>query len=202
MFEREIRDTAFVPRWGIIRTIRQQNIAEHAYFVAVYADQIAQIISWMGPRDQLFRLTLSHDWEEILSSDIASPAKRVMKKAAGFGWALFEKWTFGRIMDRVPDFCRWGVFPDESLQSQAHSILKLADLLEAILFLADELNMGNNNVVACKSFLEDTLWSSITELDRFSSLSQREELIKQFKAAIDSASYGCSKLVRGDELIA
>ena len=202
MFEREIRDIAFVPRWGIIRTIRQQNVAEHSYFVAIYADQIAKLISWEGDRAGLLRLAIAHDWEEILSSDIAAPAKRVIKKSMGFSWALFEKWTFQRLVERIPDFVRWGVFSDEEGEREAATILKVADLLEAVLFLADEVNMGNNNCVAVKAYLEDGLWSAMKELESFTSVAARSELIVQMKAAIDSASFGCSKVVRGDEHIA
>ena len=40
------RDMAYVPRWVILRRHRQQYLAEHSYFVAIYAQQVARLIQY------------------------------------------------------------------------------------------------------------------------------------------------------------
>ena len=47
------RDMAHVPRWVIARTHRRQSVAEHSYFVALYARQIAIEIGYDRLEDLL-----------------------------------------------------------------------------------------------------------------------------------------------------
>lgn len=202
MFERELRNLAYVPRWGIVRVLRNQNVAEHSFYVAIYADQIAELIDWGGDRAMLLRLALSHDWDEILTSDVAAPAKKVIQKSSGFGWAMVERWLRGGMRERVKDYDRWnsGVIEEKGPEAEAHTIVKLADLLEAILYLADEQNMGNGNVIDRRIYLEDVLWASISKLDGFSTKEQRIGLVTQMRSAIARSVSGTDKIVTGKEV--
>ena len=51
-----------VPRWAIIRTLRQQSVAEHSYYVAIYATAIAKLLS-MRTQDinWITQYSLTHD---------------------------------------------------------------------------------------------------------------------------------------------
>lgn len=201
MFEREIRDTAYVPRWSIIRTTRPQSIAEHMYFVAIYADQIAETLHYTGDRAQLIRVALTHDWPEILTGDIAAPAKRVMKEASKTGWNLVEKWEQQQTTERIPDFQRmYAHLGTKGQVEHMELIVKVADLLEAVVFLADEENSGNGNVMACRSALESIMWDAVARID-FGTIEQRKKLKKEMENAILSARVGHSKVVFGNEKI-
>lgn len=136
MFERELRDAAFVHRWGILRRSRNQNIAEHMYFVAIYAMEIAEFIDWPGDRYLLMQACLTHDLPEIWSGDIPGPTKHTLLNKAQT--ELFENDQMHQI------------FPSHLARYQAHgeakAILTMADRLEATMFLADEWNAGNKSV--------------------------------------------------------
>ena len=200
MFEREIRDTAFVPRWSIVRVSRQQSIAEHAYFVAIYSDQIAEILGWEGPRDALFRYALMHDADEILSGDIAGPAKKILKKAVGVSIHIFDNWLFQQMKRRIPDFERWVRSTGSNLRwdEDIKAIIKIADILESVLFLVDEQFIGNRFVTEHKEYLEDTLYKL---LQHFKSHTKLADLNNAITLAIRSAGSEPSMIVTGDEAI-
>lgn len=200
MFNREIRTIAFVPRWAIIRTNRQQNVAEHSFFVAIYADQIAEILDWKGPRDILFRYALAHDWDEILTGDISAPSKKVMQSAAGVGQHVVEKWKFQRMEDRIRDYKRWVNIPLQ-WEEEVKQIMSVADLFEATVFLADEEFAGNKNVVGCMMDCHDRLIKAVDKLSIGSEL-ERGHLIVALESAIGEARSKHDAVVTGKEPIA
>jgi len=193
MFEREIRDLAFVPRWAIIRVNRQQNVAEHSFFVAVYADRIATLLGWEGPRDVLMRYALYHDMDEILTGDISAPSKKVMEAASGVGWHIVEKWMDQRMEDRISKYMESVGVPEE-WKEQIYAIVGIADLYEAILFLADEEFSGNKNGVTCRKDCEDRLWQAVSKLES-KWFTPVYNLTMALKSGIGEALGMCSALV-------
>lgn len=196
MFERELRDLAFVPRWGIVRTVRQQNVAEHSFFVAIYADQIAELASWKGDRAALLRHALAHDWDEILTSDIAAPAKRVMKKAAGAKWDAFCLWLLKLMRERYDDYDRWMIHEQNN---EIEEIVKIADILEAVMYLAEEENLGNKNVATRREYLWGALHEAVKK-SKVISEHARYPILQRMESAMKNQQLGQSKLVTGEEM--
>lgn len=154
MFERELRTLSHVPRWAIVRTIQRQSVAEHSYYVAIYADQIAELIEWQGSRRNLMRLAMFHDMDEILSGDIASPAKAVLNCAE------YRTWSSKLMSGRFSYFEEW--FQSEPGRvKEALTILHVADWLEGVLFLCDEEFLGNKNVRDVRCHCEERLFEAI-----------------------------------------
>ncbi len=134
MFERELRDLAYVPRWSIVRVAKPQSVAEHSFFVAMYADMIAELINWRyrGNRENLIRAALWHDVEECYTGDIPGPTKREL-----FVDSHFEEVVAAGNTARFDDQWKIAVEPEEK------RIIKAAGLLDEVLFLAGELQRGN-----------------------------------------------------------
>lgn len=156
MLERELRDLAHVKRWAIVRTIRDQSVAEHSYYVTMYANDIA---SYLG-LDESVQLTilkkaLWHDVDEILTGDIPGPHKKKIvdrEKAKTFFQSAMGA-IFGQRAHRD------GYEPDTDAH-RTHliaAILKVADLMEAIHYLEEEETMGNGNV----AHLKDSHWKQV-----------------------------------------
>lgn len=133
----EERELAHVPRWCIVRTIKQQSVAEHAFYVARYAIDISKVMGW-PVRTNLIEYCLKHDDAELHSGDIPAPFKQVIK------------------MPHDPFPQRFQLTRDEEV------IAKMADILEAILFLIDEQLLGNKGVALVIAELRDELdkWSA------------------------------------------
>lgn len=151
MFDREHRTLACVPRWPILRVNRRQSVAEHSFYVALYAAEIAHAIYWDGSFEQLMLHSLTHDLDEIVTGDINSPTKRAMDPGMR---AQLAAWTDKKMRERAQPDSAWAIAdPGE----QAKIIVKLADMVEGILYLADERSSGNGNTKP----LEMYLWSHL-----------------------------------------
>lgn len=142
LFRREMRDLRFVPRWAILRRGREQNVAEHSYYVALYAMEIAMFIGWPGDRLALMHSALVHDLPEVWTGDMPRPAKRVMVQRQALQ-SLEQR----RMADIFPFHASaYKSSAEDSQQNGLREILACADSVEAVMFLADELNMGNRSV--------------------------------------------------------
>jgi 5'-deoxynucleotidase YfbR-like HD superfamily hydrolase len=188
MFERELRDLAHVHRWGILRRSRQQNVAEHSYFVAIYSIEIAEWIDWVGDRLVLLRHALAHDMAELWSGDIPGPTKRAVvdaKRMEEFEYAQMHK-----ILPLHRQHCK--------VNGSVGLIVSAADRLEATLFLADELGTGNRSVGEANDPSSPfgsnyaRLLSAIDALPCAEDL--RGALIKEIAKAIATAACGVSRI--------
>lgn len=134
-FSSSWRDMAHVPRWAILRKNRQQNLAEHCYYVAVYADQVARIIGWEGNYATLMRYALYHDLDETITGDIPGPAKRLAwdKKRAEDALSGVMTAKYGQDVvdarDEAPEAVR--------------AIVSVADSIDEVCYLSEEVMSGN-----------------------------------------------------------
>ncbi len=138
MFEREYRELSFVPRWTIVRTLQHQSVAEHSYYVALYAGQIADMIGWTGDRAALLDHALRHDLEEGFMSDIPGPSKRKIVDREKYDKISHE----GNVQLYGVDYNLHTVVFNETIKM----IIKVADLLDECFFLATEIQLGNRSL--------------------------------------------------------
>lgn len=137
-FGREYLDLAFVPRWAIVRTQRQQNVAEHSFYVALFAEQFARLIGWKGDYYKLLGYALYHDLAECFTSDIPGPIKH----------QIADKERLEEVEDLGIE-ARFGVIPFlENLSSEIKGIVKIADGIEECSYLQSELQLGNGSIFA------------------------------------------------------
>lgn len=119
-----------VPRWSIVRTIQQQSVAEHSFRVALIADRIAK--DWFNITSQvdLYRINqyaLRHDASEAITGDI--PA------------IVNDMFDHEGLTSRYSDIVSHNLAGKET-----NNIVKIADYIEALLFLNTERVLGNTTV--------------------------------------------------------
>lgn len=142
MFEQDLRTLSHVDRWGTVRRVTRQNVAEHSYFVAVYAAQIADRILWSGNRADLLMWALAHDTPECFSGDIQGPTKRAVVDPERM--RSFEKAEMER---RFPEsFMTDYVCSDTAFDDDVRLIVKCADIADEAAYLAMEMSLGNVSV--------------------------------------------------------
>lgn len=140
MFDKDLRNLAYIPRWSLLRHIRQQSVAEHSFYVAIYAGQIAHAMGWPGDRAALLDAALTHDLDELVTADIPGPVKRAYRSRMGIdGLSSLGQWMRSEASKRVPDL------PDDP-DRETKFIVALADMIEACVYLEEEKNLGNRNV--------------------------------------------------------
>lgn len=122
-----------VRRWHIVQTSREQTLAEHSFAVAVIAGSLAAAMQYKGLMHhglqlKLLQHALAHDLIEVRTGDMPTPFKRFLEKAGGVG-----------IVEKAEDL----VDSDHSGSmrtvegTEIETIVKLADLIEAVYFLQD-----------------------------------------------------------------
>lgn len=133
---RQMMQTGHVKRWQIVRTAREQTIAEHMYRVWVVTQFICkQLKIDEHVAEVASTWALIHDLPEVVTGDIATPAKEAMRKAVPEGDPIKN------IELRLSDSYRqvWAVSKNENPgQPTANEIVKLADLIEAKCFMGCE----------------------------------------------------------------
>lgn len=138
----EMMRTGHVTRWQIVRTARQQTIAEHMYRTWVITVQLCKLMAIDQDTAASANVwALYHDVPEVLTGDIATPAKEAMRRA------LPQDDPIRNIELAMSDTYRQA-WEDSKISSMpwgitAYEIVKLADLIEAKCFLGCEM-VGNH----------------------------------------------------------
>ena len=188
MFERELRTLSFVPRWVITRNIKTQSVAEHSFYVAVYAGQIAEFLNWHEDDPictvNLLHAALWHDVEECFTGDIPGPTKRDL------GWSGRGSWLYGEIEKR---------FGNEvtEITEDARRILKVANLLDEVFYKATEINMGNTGARHSYQSSMCRLELAISQLPAGSH--QLQEFARAVEQAIATHEVGQDKLPENND---
>lgn len=205
MFEREITDAFFVPRWSIVRVNRQQSIAEHSWAVGIYANDIAL---YLGLNDKLClgvnRHALWHDSrDEIFSGDLPGPNKRALLRGhRGNFDAQLNTWA-DKVFPALP--LREGSMNNDRDNEIVHLVVKAADWFEAAVYMATEFQMGNK---CTERHIAPNLAGAISTVDKIKEHAKGppshlfEELVAMMVKGIDAAMNGQSEgpwITREDE---
>jgi len=141
LFPPELRTASVVQRWSIVRKLQSDNVAEHSFFVTNYAVAIANLIKWEGPLDALMFAALLHDSEEFVTGDIVSPVKHGILDED-----KFEAFIEDQMNARLPMMRArlQTILRDEKWGRDVQLIIKVADKVDAAIFLILEQRMGNS----------------------------------------------------------
>jgi 5'-deoxynucleotidase YfbR-like HD superfamily hydrolase len=113
---RRLRRLAFVPRWNVTPMIRRQNVAEHSHMVAVIARWLLDKHHALG-RDQGIRISvLEYALDHDQREAVTGDVPSPTKRDPNLNWATVNP---------------------------VQIIVKVADLLEMMLFIQEEQLMGN-----------------------------------------------------------
>lgn len=153
MLEREYRELSFVTRWSLLRRIRNQSIAEHSYYVALYAMQIAKMVKWpdafpgtVGGLGDLLQAALYHDLGEVVSGDPPGPVHRRAIVDTDHWNKEIAKGVQRRFGEQVTTDWRLANHPTTNMGAEIKVIVKVADSLDALFYLLTEQQMGNGTV--------------------------------------------------------
>lgn len=140
MFERDYRDLAHVPRWGIVPVIKRQSVAEHSYYVTLYMSHICYKLDLeCAILVKCLRHGLEHDRGECYTSDIPGPVKRsIVDKQSELYYEAKE------------DVRRFGIEKFDT-DKVVVAIRKMADLMDEYAYWQEEYMLGNRRAT---QFLE------------------------------------------------
>ena len=167
---RELRTLQHVKRWAMIRTIRTQTVAEHSLMVAFLVDRFGAYLDTKVKyfldrletnRDRLARKAAYHDLGEILSGDLAHPAKTAYRAVPG-AKEEYIAWEERRLVERFP----WIGGNEYAATKDERMIIGLMDMLEANLFLMEEQRLGNSEVNAILAAVGAKLFEAVDHFEK------------------------------------
>lgn len=142
-----IRDAlrqSHVTRWGMVQTLRKQSLAEHSCNVAMIAAEIGHRLALPQVEiDRMVRLAITHDIAEVYTGDVATPLKQSMGNQ--YFIELDEMLTFAGL-----SIC--------DCTEEQGKILKIADLIDALLFVQEYGHGEHADSVASR------LWDALEQL--------------------------------------
>ena len=105
-----------INRWTVVATTKQQSIAEHTFNVVMIVRAVAKEAGL--PDEDLIKMALEHDIDEIITGDIPTPGKKEIEKEYHF---KFD--SGGKNMNKAT--------------TDERHILKVSDLIEAYVFILE-----------------------------------------------------------------
>ena len=153
----DISRSGHVTRWHSVRTLRDQTLAEHHYMVTMLVNKMVKEIPIEPIKDSerllLIEYALWHDTPELLMGDIASPLKRRIEDISGKN---------NPIKQIEKEIAPWLSTLSEKIEAkpELHIIFKLADVMDAIIFINQE-GIGNHANAVTKS-LENTFLNKVS----------------------------------------
>ncbi len=136
----DISRSGHVTRWHSVRTLRDQTLAEHHYMVTMLVNKMVKEIPTKPLSDSerllLIEYSLWHDTPELLMGDLASPLKRRIEDISG---------DDNPIKHIEKEIAPWLSTLSDKIKTkpELHIIFKLADLMDAIVFINQE-GVGNH----------------------------------------------------------
>lgn len=131
---RDVRRLSHVKRWAIVPKIKEQSVAEHSYYVALYTLKICQILEKSAEFSlKAVEYALQHDAGEAFTGDIPSPLKDIVVG-----------------IDKAESDMRSWMGLNAPVADDVVAVVHLADKLDALLWLTQEYHMGNTTIVRLK----------------------------------------------------
>lgn len=167
-----IRRLRNVKRFNTIPILSSQNIADHSYFTAVIAMDLARRIEaetgYFVKLERLLQKALLHDLEEAFTGDIPHPIKRITDQTKSFFEDLALLVTSRFLPAWVREFVTLSKFGQEG------HIVKLADYIELYIYCAEERLLGNRSrqlietQSVCRKICSESIFKNIalSYLDR------------------------------------
>lgn len=116
--------------------LQEESVAEHSFFVALFALKIVQALELPECIElRVLRLAVLHDCAESVTSDIPHNVKKLYPN-----FAEFLKTVENDYYER-----HWPYFKDRLEDKAAEAIVKLADNYSVLQFCLNEQNLGNKS---------------------------------------------------------
>jgi 5'-deoxynucleotidase YfbR-like HD superfamily hydrolase len=128
----EVRKAGDIKRYHLHRTIGEQTVASHSWGVAMLVYALYE-----SPSTNLIKAALCHDIAERAVGDIPSPVKKKLSKESLASLDEMEQIYLDTLGIR-----------QGYLTEYEKVVLEVADMLECVLYCADQLELGNLNMVS------------------------------------------------------
>ncbi len=139
----------YIGRWGLMRSVEQENVSEHSHMVAVLAHALAVIENekFGGALDvgEVTVAALYHDAPEILTGDLPTPVK-YFNPEIKTAYKAVEQTSAERLLSLLPQEFQdiYRPYVSETCPPEVERVVKAADKLSAYIKCVEETKVGNH----------------------------------------------------------
>ena len=148
-----------IRRWSLMKSVNDENIAEHSAQVAQIAHALALIKNRMFggdlDADRIAAAALYHETSEVLTGDLPTPIKYYNPEIRD-SYKKIEKTANDKLISMLPeelqgDYRALIELPSDSYE---HALVKAADKLAAYIKCVEELRSGNKEFSKAEATLK------------------------------------------------
>ena len=176
-----------IKRWSLMKSLCEENIAEHSAQVAQLAHALAVIKNrYFGGTVNAERaalLALYHETAEVLTGDLPTPIKydnpEILEAYKGLEEVAGEK-MLSMLPTELEEIYRPLVLPTED--SYEHTLVKAADKLAALIKCIEEMRSGNREFAKA----ERTLRAAVEKFEHLEEVKYFcDKLLPSFRRTLD-----------------
>ena len=174
----------YIRRWGLMKSVTEENIAEHSAQVAQIAHALALIrnkkFGGELDADKICAMALYHETSEVMTGDLPTPIKYYNPEIRN-SYKDIEHTANERLISMLPEEFRgdYRELIEVDTNSVEHLIIKAADKISAYIKCVEEMQSGNREfamaqktlrkeIEAYQNKLPEVDWFCNTYLDTFS----------------------------------
>lgn len=136
-FRKDIYILDHIKRYSTTRTIVQESVASHSFFVAALVLDLAD--KYRFNHERAVCMAICHDMPEIELNDLPRPIKLKFPKI----YEAFKEYEKG-VIAIMPDTVRFYILEYvQGKDSVEGLIVKLADTIQCLQFAENEIQLGN-----------------------------------------------------------
>lgn len=163
-----------IRRWGLMKSVTDENIAEHSAQVAQLAHALALIRNKkfggdVDP-DRIATMALYHETSEVMTGDLPTPIKYYNEDIRR-SYKDIEHTANERLIAKLPEEFRddYRALIEVDTDSVEHKLIKAADKLSAYIKCVEELQSGNREFAMAEKTLRAELdkYRTLPEVDWF-----------------------------------
>lgn len=176
----------YIKRWGLMRNVADETLAEHSAQVAMLSHALALIGNKRLGKNydpgKVAVAALYHDGTEVYTGDLPTPIKYNSPELRS-SYALIEEQAALTLLSHLPEDLREDYAPllREDLPGDILRIVKAADKLAAYIKCVEEVKCGNTEFADAKKITFEALKQrNIPELEIF-----MKEFLHAFELTLD-----------------
>lgn len=177
-----------IRRWGLMRSVNEENIAEHSLQVAHIAHALALIknkkFGGCVNSDRIATIALYHETSEVITGDLPTPIKYYNSEIRN-SYKDIERAANKRLIDTLPEEFRDDYYEiiETDAESYEHKIVKAADKIAAYVKAVEEMQLGNREFAMAQETLEKDVLKCAEEMPEVALFC--EYYLDSFKKTLD-----------------
>ena len=177
-----------IRRWGLMRSVNEENIAEHSLQVAQIAHALALIKNkkFGGTLnvDRIATIALYHETSEVITGDLPTPIKYYNSDIRN-SYKDIERAANMKLLEKLPEEFRADYYEIIEVDSNSYEykLVKAADKISAYVKTVEEMQLGNREFAMAERTLGEDVWHMADEMEEVAYFC--ENYLDSFKKTLD-----------------